>query len=130
MKRRLIIPMMILSCMTVLAYGQHQNNYRVSKKVRYLIVQESPDITLYKRNMMVAPKDENSPRVKYYFSTPGDSTLRDLNLYNIKSAFPGDNRLHNQVDALFRSDDELHRYDNFHHMYSIAWILKTERSRN
>ncbi|OQP60149.1 hypothetical protein A3860_34275 [Niastella vici] len=61
----------------------------------------------------------------YYFSLDAASPVETLTLNKIKAAFPENHKLHDAVDAQFKTDADLYAYDNFHKMYKLNWILKS-----
>ena len=60
----------------------------------------------------------------YYFSTSPEAIPQLLTKENLKLAFPNNHKFHDELDAQFKSDDELFNYDDFHKMYKIIWIYK------
>lgn len=61
---------------------------------------------------------------EYYFSKDAASPLQDLTLNNVKAAFPENHKLHDALDAQFKSDKDLYSYDSFHKMYKLNWVIK------
>ena len=62
---------------------------------------------------------------EYYFGKDATSPLQHLTLTNVKASFPQNHKLHDALDAQFKSDKELYEYDNFHKMYKLNWIIKS-----
>lgn len=60
---------------------------------------------------------------EYYFSKDANSPLQDLTLTNVKATFPENHKLHDALDAQFKSDKELYAYDKFHKAYKLNWII-------
>lgn len=60
---------------------------------------------------------------EYYFSKDATSPLQDLTLTNVKTSFPENHKLHDALDAQFKSDKELYSYDSFHKMYKLNWVI-------
>jgi hypothetical protein len=50
--------------------------------------------------------------------------VRPLTLDALKRAYPENHRFHDLIDLAFRSNEELIRYDDFHHEYRIARLLR------
>ena len=61
---------------------------------------------------------------QYYFSKDAASPLQDLTKDNLKAAFSGNNKFPDELDAQIQQDKDLYKYDGFHKMYKVNWILK------
>ena len=61
---------------------------------------------------------------EYYFSKDANSAVQDLTLTNVKATFPENHKLHDALDAQFKSDKELYTYDRFHKTYKLNWVIK------
>jgi hypothetical protein len=61
---------------------------------------------------------------KYYFSKTGDSEILPLTNINIKKTFPDNHKMHDALDMMFASENELTAYDDFHKTYKIIRFLK------
>ena len=61
---------------------------------------------------------------EYYFSKDAASPSQDLTKANLKAAFPGNHKFHDELDAQMAEDKDLYEYDSFHKMYKVNWILK------
>jgi hypothetical protein len=101
--------------------------YRIAGSNPYQLLNKGPHLLLYKRKIAVNPKEFPSGKFKYYFSTDQDNTLQELTAWNIKKAFPANTSLHDLVDALFKTDDDLVAYDRFHEMYKLEWLLTEKK---
>ena len=62
----------------------------------------------------------------YYFSKGGDSAIKELNLLNLKAAFPDNHMLHDAIDAQFKNNASLSKYDEFHKHYAINHFLESQ----
>lgn len=62
----------------------------------------------------------------YYFSKGGDGEIKELTLLNLKAAFPENHKLHDAIDAQFKSDASLGEFDQFHKKYKINHFLESE----
>ena len=65
---------------------------------------------------------------EYYFSKDAASSLQDLTLANVKATFPENHKLHDALDAQFKSDKELYAYDSFHKTFKLNWIIKNNNN--
>ena len=88
-------------------------------------VVHAPPFYLYQHEYRVSMGKSGSRLVaSYAFSaTPADS-VRPLTLDALKRAYPDNHRFHDLLDLAFRSDDELMHYDEFHHEYRVARLLR------
>jgi hypothetical protein len=60
----------------------------------------------------------------YFFSTTPSDSVRPLTIDALKRAYPENHRFHDLLDVAFRSDGELMHYDDFHHEYRVARMLR------
>ena len=90
-------------------------NYRVLR---------APPLYLYERARRVPAGKVTQLVYEHYFSTTAADSLRPLTLVALKAAYPKDHRFHDLLDLAFHDDDELLRYDDFHHEYRVARILR------
>jgi hypothetical protein len=59
----------------------------------------------------------------YFFSIGATGEVLPLTLLNVKEAFPRNHEFHDSLDAAFKTDSELIRYDTFHKMYKVNRLL-------
>jgi uncharacterized protein YxeA len=97
--------------------------YRIIGNHSYQLLNNNPQLLLYKRKIPTSPKEGPEDQFKYYFSS-ANGNLQTLTAWNVKQAFSDHATLPDQVDALFRRDAELLTYDTFHKMYKLEWLLK------
>ena len=91
--------------------------YRFAEKSHYVILNPTEQILLYKHAIKGS---KNQPaEVHYYFSVFGAGEVQALTLMNLKKAFPENHKLHDALDAEFKTDDQLSEYDTFHKMYKV-----------
>ena len=96
--------------------------YRFSGNIDYLVMNPYETILLYKVEIMQTKA--SAPKVySYYFSKDVSSPLQELTKANLKAAFPGNHKFHDELDSNFKSDSELTAYDSFHKMYKVNHIL-------
>ncbi len=91
--------------------------YRFAGNSHYVILNPTEKILLYKHTVD-ASKNQKA-EVHYYFSVSGAGEMQTLTLMNLKKAFPDNHKLHDALDAEFKSDDQLALYDEFHKMYKV-----------
>ena len=75
---------------------------------------------------MVSPKSGTKTVTTYYFSKGGDGVIEELTLLNLKAAFPDNHKLHDAIDAQFKSDGSLSEFDQFHKHYKINHLLESQ----
>ena len=92
--------------------------YRFSGNSHYVIL-------LYKHT--IAASKNQQEEVHYYFSISGTGEMQTLTLMNIKKAFPENHKLHDALDAEFKSDDQLAQYDSFHKMYKLNHLYANNK---
>ena len=97
--------------------------YRFAEKSHYVILNPTEQILLYKHTIKGS---KNQPaEVHYYFSVSGTGEVQALTLVNLKKAFPENHKLHDALDAEFKSDDQLSEYDTFHKMFKVNRLYAT-----
>jgi hypothetical protein len=64
----------------------------------------------------------------YFFSVGAAGEVFPLTLLNLKKACPGNHGFHDSLDATFRSDSELTRYDSLHKMFKVNRLLVASAS--
>lgn len=88
-------------------------------------VVRAPPLYLYQHEYRVsAGKGGFRLVADYAFSTTAADSVRPLTLDALKRAYPENHRFHDLLDLAFRSDVELMRYDEFHHEYRVARLLR------
>jgi hypothetical protein len=88
-------------------------------------VVRAPPLYLYEREYRASRGKGGSRLVtEYAFSTTATDSVRPLTLDALKRAYPENHRFHDLLDLAFRSDEELTRYDDFHHEYRVARLLR------
>ena len=91
---------------------------------RYRIERATP-LYLYERERRVRVRRGSLLVRDYFFSMAAGDSVRPLTLLALKRAYPSNHRFHDLLDLAFRSDDELMHYDDFHHEYRVAHLLRT-----
>lgn len=91
--------------------------YRFADNSHYVILNPTEQILLYKHT--TEGSKNKKAEVHYYFSVSGAGEMQTLTLMNLKKAFPENHKLHDALDAEFKSDDQLSEYDAFHKMYKV-----------
>lgn len=60
----------------------------------------------------------------YYFSVGVEGLLQKLTIRNIKTAFADNKYFQQLVDENFKYNTDLARFDDWHNMYQLSWIIK------
>ena len=98
--------------------------YRTKGKNEYQVLNyEEPVIIIYRINISKPPTGKTNV-TNYYFSKDAFSPVLKLTKKNLKEAFPGNQRFHEQLDTRFKYNTELASFDKVHSMYSINWIYQ------
>ncbi|MEO7990402.1 MAG: hypothetical protein ABI663_12725 [Chryseolinea sp.] len=95
--------------------------YRFAGNSHYVILNPTEKIILYKHTIEASKNQKEE--VHYYFSVSGAGEMQTLTLMNLKKAFPDNHKLHDAIDAEFKSDNELAQYDSFHKQYKVNRLL-------
>ena len=99
-------------------------NVRFVRGANFRVVR-APPLYLYQHEYRVsAGKGGFRLLAEYGFSTTAADSVRPLTLDALKRAYPENHRFHDLLDLAFRSDEELMRYDEFHHEYRVARLLR------
>ena len=97
---------------------------RFVRGANFRVVRASP-LYLYQHEYQV-PMGRSGSRLvaEYFFSTTPADSVRPLTVDALKQAYPQNHRFHDLLDLAFRQDGELMRYDDFHHEYRVARLLR------
>lgn len=88
-------------------------------------VVRAPPFYLYQHEYRVSMGKSGSRLVaSYAFSRTAADSVRPLTLDALKRAYPENHRFHDVLDLAFRRDEELMRFDEFHHEYRVARLLR------
>lgn len=74
---------------------------------------------IYARPIMAPAAKGVRPVTTYYFSRTAGDAVVPLTRAAVKDAFPDDHALHDRVDAVFRSDEDLAAFDARHGQYRL-----------
>ncbi|MET4142061.1 hypothetical protein [Pedobacter sp. UYP1] len=99
------------------------NDYRFykSNSAKYKIL-ENGRIVIYERQQPGNKQTGFKPLVRYYFSDGVNGEVYPLSLHHLKNVFK-DQPAFEVIDANFQTDDDLTKYDNYHHMFRINHLL-------
>ena len=101
--------------------------FRFADNKEYRVLNPGDALLLYVyQHPSHSPKEAERYVPAYFFSSDAASAPQALSIANVKAAFPDNHKLHDAIDAQFKSDKELYAYDQFHKMYKLNWILKNE----
>lgn len=88
-------------------------------------VVRAPPLYLYEHEYRASRGKGGSQSLTHYlFSTTAGDSVRPLTLDALKRAYPENHLFHDQLDLAFRSNEELMRYDDYHHEYRVARLLR------
>lgn len=101
------------------------NTYRFVGKRRYTILNPNEEILLYK--FQTAGSKNQQAQVLYKFSKLRDQQVYDLTIDNLKRAFADNPKFHDQLTAVFNSDNELTKYDSFYKIYRVNRVYQISK---
>lgn len=108
---------------TIYGYRTKDNIcYRFYKNDTYEIINPTETILLYSKTYLTGYKSYVA--TSYYFSLTANSEIFPLSIYNLKLASTGDTLFHDQLDAHFKKDEDLLKYDAFYNMYELNKIYQ------
>jgi len=87
------------------------------KGVLWIYTKQSVEIVAHARTKTITT---------YYFSKGGNKDIKVLTLMNLKATFPENHKLHDAIDAQFKTDASLSEYDQFHKHYKINHFLESQ----
>lgn len=99
--------------------------YRFIDNIQFEILNPTEEILIFK-HVKAASKNQQA-EIHYYFGLVGSDQVAKLTLDNLKLAFADSHKLHDALDAEFKSDYELTLYDSFHKMYKINRLLTASK---
>ncbi len=113
-------------------YGIRDGNgadYRFFNDLEYRILQTDM-IYIYSKIETVqsgnAKTHQTKQVTKYFFSKTGDSDVLALTIENLKQAFPENHKMHDNIDMMFKSDNDIAEYDKFHKSFKVIRFIKGE----
>lgn len=93
-------------------------------------LQDKGILWIYTKDALQSQGRGNASTVTlYFFSKGGDGKIMELNLLNVKSAFPDNHLLHDNITKHFATDASLGVYDKFHKKFAINHFLEAEGNR-
>ena len=97
-------------------FKNYSNEYRILENKRLMIYSmEKPD----------TKAKGAKPVTFYFFSTALNEEIIPLTIENVKSAFPGNHWLHDELDKYFKRDQELIEYDYRHKAFRVNHALES-----
>lgn len=100
--------------------------FRFIDNKEYKILNPGEPLLIYAyQHLAHSPKEAGKYQPMYFFSTDAASAPQPLTKANLKAAFAGNHKFHDELDAQFKDDNELNAYDSFHKMYKLNRIYTT-----
>jgi len=96
-----------------------ERNYRLVGNERYQIL-ESKDLYIYSTDVVVR---KGASEKAFFFSVGSTGEILPLTIVNLKKAFPDNHRFHDGLDATFKDNSQLTKYDDFHKMFKVNRLL-------
>lgn len=107
----------------IYAYKNKGNIVRTWNYTQYHFLEKGPIWIYYKDVYASQPKGIQRVQ-KYFYSTHGKGEIQPLTLHNLKKSFPDNDLFHIYLDAQFRSDADLARYDNYANKFKVNHLLE------
>jgi hypothetical protein len=101
------------------------NTYRFVGKRRYTILNPNEEILLYR--FQIAGSKNQRAQTLYKFSKLRDQQTYDLTIDNLKRTFADNPKFHDQLTAVFNSDNELTKYDSFYKIYRVNRVYQNSK---
>lgn len=97
-------------------------DWRVYGVYNYLI-EEAKAIIIYKRYDEESDDPDDGPIPPTYYFSVNNGAMKELNLINLKKAFPEEHDFHDKLDETFSGGRGTASYDNYHKMYKVNRVL-------
>jgi len=79
---------------------------------------------LYSYHIYVSNGKTLVQKPAYFISKEAGSNIIPLTLENLKNFFSDNHKFHDMLDAAFKANDDLSKYDSYHKMYAIKHLYK------
>ena len=110
-------------------YGYRNTNgveFRFVDNKEYKILNPGEAFLIYiYQHPAHSPKETANYGPMNYFTINVIDPPKLLTKANLKAAFLQNHKFHDALDTNFRSDKELVDYDDFHKMYKLNWLIKS-----
>jgi hypothetical protein len=99
-------------------------DWRFSGNKEYQILENEPLLIYQRAEMPLDPQKKGAGTIaRYFFSLGVDGAVQTLTLQNLKKATANNHAFHDQLDAQFKSDQQLAAYDSFHKQYKVNHLF-------
>lgn len=98
--------------------------FRFNGKQELLLLNPGDKVLIYKRIGGMQSSGSRINVTNYYFSVGVEGLLQKLTIRNIKTAFADNKYFQQLVDENFKYNTDLARFDDWHNMYQLSWIIK------
>lgn len=98
-----------------------QADYRFFGQSAYQVI-DTAGFYLYSVNKLVQGEKIARPQTLYYYSMRSDDAIQELTMANLEKSFAGNTRFRYQLEAQFRSDNDLIAYDGSIKEYKIKYV--------
>ena len=103
--------------------GSGSLSVRVVNGEHYRVIRADP-LYLYEHDRSQLSGKRFATVTDRFFSTTANAPLRPLTLVELKSAYPKNHQFHDILTLAFTNDAELMRWDEVHHEYLVAHLLR------
>lgn len=118
---------LLLGACASLSTQQSAANSSVSVRVmsgeHYRVIRADP-LYLYEHERSQLSGKRFATVTDRFFSTTANAPLRPFTLVELKRAYPDNHKFHDILTVAFANDAELMRWDEFHHEYLVARMLR------
>ncbi|MBL7931593.1 MAG: hypothetical protein JNL60_06820 [Bacteroidia bacterium] len=115
----------VLSKDSVFGYKDNQGVvYRYFKHQKYILLNPSEEILLYKQELKVGEAKYRQVAVFYFFSEKAGSPILPLSILNLETCFQNNKRFTEFLEIYFKNDLELSEYDYNHNMYKLNRLFE------
>ena len=99
------------------------NVYRFDNKKELLLLNSTESIFIYKHDIAKPPRGLTNV-TNYYFSIGANSPVKLLTKLNLKTTFPDNTKFYKSLDAEFKYNTQLAKYDDEHKIFRINWLYQ------
>jgi len=120
---RYVIYTLLVAAVTLLAAPVITADDRPVRMVgnqRYYIL-EAKELYIYSTDVLVR---KGALERAYFFSVGRTGEILPLTILNLKKAFPDNHAFHDSLDANFKNDAQLTKFDDFHRMFKVNRLLQ------
>jgi hypothetical protein len=89
-----------------------------------LLIKEKNRIYIYVTKVSIPSGKKIETKDEYYFSVGATNNVIELNINNLKRAFPDNHKFHDLLDSFFKDETDIAIYDTYHKIHKINHLLE------